>query len=77
MAINYCDEDRIKKPVYPRPNPFFLREKETVALIKSALADMKKHGFRTIDELIADYDSKRGHYTSMLSTALRTPLYAF
>ena len=36
-------------------------EKERAALRKGAAADMKKHGFKTVDELIAYYDSKRGY----------------
>lgn len=31
------------------------------AAVKSAQADMKKHGFKTVDELTAYYDSKRGY----------------
>ena len=36
-------------------------EKERAALRKSAEADMKKHGFKTVDELTAYYDKKRGY----------------
>lgn len=38
-----------------------LTEDELAALRKSAEADMKKHGFKTADELTAYYDSKRGY----------------
>lgn len=36
-------------------------EKEKAAWARQAEADMKKHGFKTVDELIAYYDSKRGY----------------
>lgn len=36
-------------------------DKERAALRKSAEADMKKHGFKTVDELTAYYDKKRGY----------------
>lgn len=35
--------------------------KEREALKKGALADMRKHGFKTVEELEAYYDSKRGY----------------
>ena len=38
-----------------------LTDKERAALIKHAEADMKKHGFKTVEELEAYYDSKRGY----------------
>lgn len=38
-----------------------LSAKERAALRKGALADMQKYGFRTVDELTAYYDSKRGY----------------
>lgn len=38
-----------------------LTEHERAALRKSAEADMKKHGFKTVDELTAYYDRKRGY----------------
>lgn len=38
-----------------------LTERERAALRKSAEADMKKHGFKTVDELTAYYDRKRGY----------------
>ena len=38
-----------------------LTQKEREALRKGAEADMKKHGFKTVDELIAYYDSLRGY----------------
>lgn len=38
-----------------------LSERERAALRKSAEADMKKHGFKTVDELTAYYDKKRGY----------------
>ena len=36
-------------------------QKEREALRRGAEADMKKHGFKTVDELIAYYDSLRGY----------------
>lgn len=42
-------------------NGFTLTDKEREKLRKGAEADMKKHGFKTVDELIAYYDSKRGY----------------
>ena len=36
-------------------------DKEMSKMAKSAQADMKKHGFKTVDELTAYYDSKRGY----------------
>lgn len=38
-----------------------LSDKERAALRKGAQADMKKHGFKTVDELKAYYDKKRGY----------------
>lgn len=38
-----------------------LTEKERAALRKGAEADMKKHGFKTPEELTAYYDKKRGY----------------
>lgn len=38
-----------------------LTEKERAALRKNAEADMKKHGFKTPEELTAYYDKKRGY----------------
>jgi len=38
-----------------------LTDKERAALRKGAEADMKKHGFKTVEELTAYYDSKRGY----------------
>ncbi len=38
-----------------------LTEKERAALRKGAQADMKKHGFKTVDELIAYYDKQKGY----------------
>ena len=36
-------------------------DREREALKKSAEADMKRHGFKTVEELTAYYDSKRGY----------------
>ena len=38
-----------------------LTESERAALRKRAEADMKKHGFKTVDVLTAYYDKKRGY----------------
>ena len=38
-----------------------LSDKERAALRKNAEADMKKHGFKTVEELTAYYDEKRGY----------------
>lgn len=42
-------------------SPLKLSEKELNALIKRAEADMKKHGFKSVDELTDYYDGKRGY----------------
>ncbi len=36
-------------------------DKEMSKMAKSAQADMKKHGFKSAEELAAYYDSKRGY----------------
>lgn len=36
-------------------------KKEHDAAVKRAEADMKKHGFKTVEELTAYYDKKRGY----------------
>ena len=36
-------------------------KKQAAAAQKQAEADMKKHGFKTVDELIDHYDKKRGY----------------
>jgi len=46
-----------KKP----SNSMKLSDKEREKLRKGAEADMKKHGFKTVDELIDHYDKKRGY----------------
>ena len=38
-----------------------LTDKERAELRKGAQADMKRHGFKTVEELEAYYDSKRGY----------------
>ena len=38
-----------------------LTDKERAALRKSAEAEMKKRGFKTVEELTAYYDKKRGY----------------
>ena len=38
-----------------------LSDKEREALRKGAEADMKRHGFKTVAELEAYYDKKRGY----------------
>ena len=38
-----------------------LTQKEQEAAVKRVDADMKKHGFKTLDELMDYYDSKRGY----------------
>ena len=38
-----------------------LTGEERAVLRKSAAADMKKHGFKTVDELTDYYDKKRGY----------------
>ena len=38
-----------------------LTDKERAKLRKEAEADMKKHGFKTPEELIDYYDKKRGY----------------
>ena len=40
---------------------YTLSQKERTALKKGAEADMKKHGFKTPEELAAHYDKKRGY----------------
>lgn len=36
-------------------------KKQAAAAEKQAAADMKKHGFKTVEELTAFYDKKRGY----------------
>ena len=53
-----------KTPQKPAKKPaggLALSEKERAALRKSAEADMKRHGFKTVEELTAYYDKKRGY----------------
>lgn len=53
-----------KTPQNPAKKPsggMKLTEKERAALRKGAEADMKKHGFKTVEELTAYYDKKRGY----------------
>ena len=50
-----------QKTVKGLSSNLMLTQKEREALRKGAEADMKKHGFKTIDELIAYYDSLRGY----------------
>lgn len=47
-----------KKPI---SGSLKLTDKERAALRKGAEADMKKHGFKTPEELIDYYDKKRGY----------------
>lgn len=49
------------KKATPQAGSLALSEKERTALRKSAEADMKKHGFKTVEELTAYYDKKRGY----------------
>lgn len=41
--------------------PLEVSDKERIALRNGAIADMQKHGFTTVEELTAYYDSKRGY----------------
>ena len=51
-----------KKRTYSRKTPAYVpTKKEADAATKRAQADMKKHGFKTVEELEAYYDSKRGY----------------
>lgn len=61
MAGKKTPQKPVKKPSGKLTQSFVPTEKEKAAAIKSAQADMKKHGFKTVDELIAYYDSKRGY----------------
>lgn len=45
----------------PTSGSLKLTDKERIALRKGAEADMKKHGFKTPEELTAYYDKKRGY----------------
>lgn len=62
MATKKTSQRAAKKPSSKAANGSLkLTEKERAALRKSAEADMKKHGFKTVEELTAYYDSKRGY----------------
>lgn len=53
-----------KTPQKPTKKPaggLALSDKERAALRKGAEADMKRHGFKTVEELTAYYDKKRGY----------------
>lgn len=50
----------MEQPNTAPPSNLELTEQERAALRKSAEADMRKHGFKTVDELTAYYDRKRG-----------------
>lgn len=62
MPVKKTPQRAGKKPASKTTNGGLkLTEKERAALRKSAEADMKKHGFKTVDELTAHYDKKRGY----------------
>lgn len=50
-----------QKPAKKPSGGLALSDKERAALRKSAEADMKRHGFKTVEELTAYYDKKRGY----------------
>lgn len=51
-----------KKVMENKPKkPTLLSDKERASLRKTAEADMKKYGFKTVEELIAHYDKQRGY----------------
>ncbi len=50
-----------QKPAKKSSGSLSLTQKERAALRKGAQADMKRHGFKTIEELEAYYDSKKGY----------------
>ncbi len=52
-----------KKNVKQKPLSASLKptEKEKAELQRRAKADMKRHGFKTVEELMDYYDSKRGY----------------
>lgn len=46
----------------PKLTPGYkLTPKQAEAAQRQAAADMKKHGFKTVDELVDFYDKKRGY----------------
>lgn len=47
--------------VSSRRSPLALTERERKKSIKGAILDMQKYGFKTVEELEAYYDSKRGY----------------
>ena len=57
MPAKKAPQKSSKKP----SNSMKLTDKEREKLRKGAEADMKKHGFKTVDELIDHYDKKRGY----------------
>lgn len=58
MPAKKTPQKGVKKPA---KSSVKLSDKERAALRKSAEADMKKHGFKTVEELTAYYDKKRGY----------------
>lgn len=45
----------------PKKSPFELSRDQIKQMSKEAEEDMKKHGFKTVEQLIAYYDSQRGY----------------
>lgn len=50
-----------KKPVSSLTPSYIPTKKESDMAVKRAEADMKRHGFKTVEELTAYYDKKRGY----------------
>lgn len=61
MSTKKTPQKGAKKPTSKLTPSYIPTKKEHDAAIKHVEADMKKHGFKTLDELIAYYDSKRGY----------------
>ena len=61
MATKKTPQSGAKPPKRGLTPSYKPTQKESDAAVKRAKADMKKHGLKTVDELIAYYDSKRGY----------------
>ena len=61
MPAKKTPQKGAKKPTSKVTPSYVPTKKESDAAVKRAQADMKKHGFKTVDELTAYYDKKRGY----------------
>lgn len=61
MPAKKTTQKSANKPTAKLTPSFKPTKKQATAAQKQAEADMKKHGFKTIDELTDFYDKKRGY----------------